>query len=77
MTLPATILRKPRQFTRTGAARLTGKLEFEGLNGIIVMVDHEVVLQGSYVIEFSNDYSRDGRNVSFRRITYTLDQVVN
>lgn len=40
------------------------------------MVDHDVGLEGSYVIEFSNFYARDRGNFNFRRITYILTRSI-
>lgn len=74
LVLPATILRKPRLFSRSGAVRLKGKLEVIGINNTLVAVDHEIALEGRYKVDFSNDYVTDQRSVNFNNFAITLDR---
>lgn len=76
LTIPATILRKPATFSRTGAASFQAKFAYSDLHGLLAY-DDDVELSGTYTAEFGHVPIYDGHRISFHKIFYDLRQPVN
>jgi hypothetical protein len=76
VTVPATILRKPSVFFRTGAASFKAKFTYSDLHGLIAY-DDDVDLVGTYSIEFAHQPFWNGHRISFHRFFFDLQQPAN
>jgi hypothetical protein len=76
ITVPATILRKPAYFTRTGTASFKAKFTFSDITGLVAY-DDDVDLVGTYSVEFGHVLAFDGHRIVFHKILYDLRQPEN